>query len=158
MKTRTPRGARALRGVSAAVVLVVILVVGTVAYSAYQDYTGLKAELGAGPGGAVGRATLQDSAEVVSINITVPNRGMYTLNVTVSCAPTPGVSCQPAQVSVPPGGEGVLHFRMAVADVSQFLATPGARINGTVAIGLVPFAGLTIGVDLGAFVKAPGGP
>ncbi|MDG6916164.1 MAG: hypothetical protein JRM85_01040 [Nitrososphaerota archaeon] len=155
MKTRTPRGAWALRGVSAVVALMVILVVGTVAYSAYQDYTAVKAELGAGE--AVGSAALQGSAEVVSINITVPNRGIYTLNVTVSCAPTPGVACQPAQVSVPPGGEGVLHFRMTVADVSQFLATPGQRIDGTVAIRLVPFAALTIGVDLGAFVKAPGG-
>ncbi|MCL5671997.1 MAG: hypothetical protein JRM97_07875 [Nitrososphaerota archaeon] len=158
MKTRTPRGAWALRGVSVAVALAVILVVGTVAYSAYQDYTAVKAELGSGPGGAVGSATLQGSAEVVSINITIPNKGLYTLNVTVSCALTPGVTCQPAQVSVPPGGEGVLHFRMTVANLSQFLAVPGQRVDGTVAIGLVPFAGLTIGVDLGSFVKAPGAP
>ena len=61
-------------------------------------------------------------------------------------------------MSVPPGGEGVLHFRMTVANLSQFLAVPGQRVDGTVAIGLVPFAGLTIGVDLGSFVKAPGAP
>ena len=155
MKTRTPKGVWALRGVSAAVAIAVMLVLGTVAYSAYQDYTGVRAELAPGSGGAVGSATLQGSAEVVSINITVPNRGVYTLNVTVSCSPTPGVTCQSAHVSVPPGGEGVLHFRMTVSDVTQFLAT-SQRINGTVAMDLVPFAGLTVGVDLGGFVKAPG--
>jgi hypothetical protein len=158
MKRRTPAGIWVLRAITATVAVVVILVAGTVAYSAYEDYTAVRAEFTAGTQQAVGRATIQGSSETVSINITIPNRGLYTLSVTVTCDyPTSNVVCQPSQVSVPAGQEGVLRFKMTVADVMQFEDSGSTRINGTVAVGMEPFVSLLIGTDFGGFVSTGGG-
>lgn len=156
MKRRTPRGIWALRAVTIAITLIVVIVIGTVAYSAYEDYAGVRSEMAGS--GASGRAVLQGTSEIISINITVPNKGLYTLNVTVTCGQlNPNISCQPSQVSVPAGQQGVLHFEMTVANVQQFVASSNHRINGTVTIALEPFAGLSIGVNLGSYVQNPGG-
>ena len=150
-------GIWALRGVTVAIALVVLLVVGTVAYSAYEDYSAVKAELAGGSQQAVGAAVLEGSAESVSINITVPNNGLYLLNVTLSCDyPTPNVVCQRTSVDVAPGGEGVLRFRMTVSNLSQFESSDNQVINGTVAISMTPFVGLTVGTNFGGFVKSGG--
>ena len=150
-------GIWALRGVTVAVALIVLLVIGTVAYSAYEDYSAVRAELAGGSRQAVGAAVLRGSMETVSINITVPNDGLYPLNVTLTCNyPTPNVVCQRTSVNVSPGGEGVLRFRMTVSDVSLFENSGNRVINGTVAISMVPFVGLTVGTDFGGFVKTGG--
>jgi len=150
-------GIWALRGVTVAIALIVLLVVGSVVYSAYEDYSAVKAELAGGSKQAVGAAVLRGSMETVSINITVPNNGLYPLNVTLTCNyPTSNVVCQRTSVDVSPGGEGVLRFRMTVSDVSQFENSGNQVINGTVAISMTPFVGLTVGTDFGGFVK-PGG-
>ena len=150
-------GIWALRGITVAVALIVLLVIGTVAYSAYEDYTAVKAELAGGSQQAVGAAVLRGAAETVSINITVPNHGLYPLNVTLNCDyPTTNVVCQRTSVDVSPGGEGVLRFRMIVSNVSQFEASGNQVINGTVAISMAPFVGLTVGTDFGGFVKTGG--
>ena len=157
MKRKTPRGIWALRAVSIAVALVVIIVIGTVGYSAYEDYTAVRAELSGGSQQAVGSAVLQGDAETVSLNITVPNRGLYALNVTVFCgAQQQAVVCQPSQVVVSPGAEGVLHFRMTVLDLPQFEASSDHRINCTVIISMEPFASVSIGTDFGGFVSSGG--
>ena len=158
MKRKTPMGIWALRGVTVAVTLVVLLVAGTVAYSAYEDYSAVKAELAGGSQQAVGAAVLRGSTETVSINITVPNNGLYPLNVTLSCDyPTSNVVCQRTSVDVSPGGEGVLRFRMTVSDVTQFEGSDNQVINGTVAISMMPFVSLTVGTNFGGFVKTGGG-
>jgi len=150
-------GIWALRGVTVAVALVVLLVIGTVAYSAYEDYNAVKAELVGGSKQAVGAAVLRGSMEMVSINITVPNDGLYPLNVTLTCNyPTSNVVCQRTSVDVSPGGEGVLRFLMTVSNVSQFENSGNRMINGTVAISMTPFVGLTVGTDFGGFVKTGG--
>ena len=150
-------GIWALRGVTVAVALIVLLVIGTVAYSAYEDYSAVRAELAGGSRQAVGAAVLRGSMETVSINITVPNDGLYPLNVTLTCNyPTPNVVCQRTSVNVSPGGEGVLRFRMTVSDVSLFENSSDRVINGTVAISMTPFVGLTVGTDFGGFVKTGG--
>jgi hypothetical protein len=150
-------GIWALRGVTVAIALVVLLVVGTVAYSAYEDYSAVKAELAGGSQQAVGAAVLRGSTETVSINITVPNRGIYPLNVTLSCDyPTSNVVCQRTSVDVSPGAEGVLRFRMIVSDLSLFENSGNRVVNGTVAISMTPFVGLTVGTDFGGFVKSGG--
>jgi hypothetical protein len=157
LKRKTPAGVWALRAVTATIALVVILVLGSVAYSAYEDYTAVRSELVGGSQQAVGRAVLQGSSETISINITVPNRGLYTLNVTVSCSyPTSNVVCLPSQVNVPAGQQDVLHFRMIVADVSQF-ENSDRIINGTVDIAMGPFVSLSIGTNFGGSVSTGGG-
>ena len=158
VKRKTPMGIWALRGVTVAIALVVLLVIGSVVYSAYEDYTAVKAELAGGSQQAVGAAVLRGSTETVSINITVPNRGLYPLNVTLACDyPTTNVVCQRTSVNVAPGAEGVLRFRMTVFDLSQFENSGDNVINGTVAISMTPFVGLTVGTDFGGFVKTGGG-
>jgi len=157
MKRKTPRGIWALRAVSVALALIVIIVIGTLGYSAYEDYTAVRAELSGGSQQAVGSAVLQGQSETVSLNITVPNRGLYALNVTVVCGPQEvAVTCQPSEVVVPPGQQGVLRFRMTVVDLSQFEAAPSHRINGTVIISMEPFASVSIGTDFGGFVSSGG--
>jgi hypothetical protein len=157
LKRKTPKGIWALRAVSISVALIVVIVIGTVGYSAYQDYTAVRAELSGGSQQAVGRATIQGQSEVVSLNITVPNQGLYTLNVTVVCGPQQlNVVCQPAQAVVPPGEQGVLRFQMTVQDLSQFEASSDHRINGTVVISMGPFASVSIGTDFGGFVATEG--
>lgn len=158
VKRKTPRGIWALRGVTIAIALIVLLVIGTVAYSAYEDYSAVRAELAGGSQQAVGAVVLRGSTETVSINITVPNSGLYPLNVTLTCNyPTSNVVCQRTSVDVAPGGEDVLRFRMVVADVSMFESSDNQIINGTVAITMAPFVGLTVGTNFGGFVKQGGG-
>jgi len=157
VKRKTPRGIWALRGVTVAIAVIVLLVVGSVFYSAYEDYSAVKAELAGGSQQAVGAAVLRGSTETISINITVPNMGLYPLNVTLTCNyPTSNVVCQRTSVDVSPGGEGVLRFLMTVSDLSQFESSGNQVINGTVAISMSPFVGLTVGTDFGGFVKTGG--
>jgi hypothetical protein len=158
LKVKTPTGIKVLRAVSITITIIVILVIGSVVYSAYQDYTAFRSELGGGSQQVSGKAVLQGSSEIISINFTVPNMGLYALNVTVTCDQhSANVVCPPTQVTVPGGQQSMLRFRMTVLNVSQFVASGNHRINGTVAIALVPFAAFSIGVDLGGFVKT-GGP
>jgi hypothetical protein len=156
MKQKTPTGLKVVTGISIAIGLIVILVLGTVGYSAYQDYNAVKTELTGASPQATGRAVMQGNSEIVSINITVPNRGLYTLNVSVSCTPQSNVVCSHSEVSVPAGKEGMLRFRMTVVDLAQFVSSNNHRIDGTVAIKMVPLASLAIGVDLGSFVQKGG--
>jgi uncharacterized protein (UPF0333 family) len=157
LKRKTPKGIWALRAVTISLAVVVIIVVGTVVYSGYEDYTALRAELAGGTQQAVGRAVLQGSTETVSINITVFNRGLYPLDVSLTCYyPTSNVLCQPADVNVPAGEQGVLSFRMTVFDLPQFESSGDHVINGTVAVTMAPFVSLTIGTDFGGFVSSGG--
>ncbi len=157
MKLKTPRGIWALRAVTIVISLIVLLVVGTLAYSAYEDVSAVRSELAGGSQQAVGKAVMQGQSEVVTLNITVPNRGLYTLNITVTCSyPTSNVVCEPANVIVPAGQEGVLHFKLTVADVSQFATSPDHRINGTVTAEMQPFAKISVVTDFGSFVQTGG--
>lgn len=156
MKAKTPRGIWALRAVTITITLIVLLALGAVAYSAYEDYSAVRTELGPGSGGSSGRVTMQGSSEVVSINVTIPNRGLLPLNVTVSCdTGDPNIECQTARVDIPPGQDGVLSFKMTVVNLAQFTSS-NRHINGTVAMSLEPFASLKVGVNLGGFVNTGG--
>ena len=156
VKKKTPRGMKVIRGVSVAITLTLILVLGTVLFSAYQDWNAVKSELSGPSPEATGRAVMQGPSEIVSINITVPNRGLYTLNVTVSCTPQTNIVCSRSGVSVPAGEQGTLRFKMTVVDLAQFVSSSSHRIDGAVAIQMVPFASVGIGVDLGGFVRQAG--
>ncbi|MDE1852638.1 MAG: hypothetical protein KGI38_02690 [Thaumarchaeota archaeon] len=142
-----------------AIALVVILVVGTVAYSAYEDYSAVRPEFQSGSNQVKASAAPYGSnGETVSINVTVPNSGIYTLNVTLTCNDTdPNVVCTAGHVSVPAGQQQVLMFKLTIVNVQQYLASSNRRINGTVSMGLGPFVSLSIGTDLSSLLPA-GGP
>jgi hypothetical protein len=157
LKRKTPAGIWALRAVTIAIALIVVLAIGTVAYSAYEDYTVVRSELAGGSNQAVALVSRQGNSETVSLNITLSNSGLYTLNVGVSCSyPTSNVVCQPSSVSVAPGQQGVLRFRMMVADLSQFESSGDKVVNGTVTVSLQPFVTLTLGTDFGSAVNGGG--
>ncbi len=155
MKPRTPTGIKVLRTVSIAISLISFLVLGTVVYSAYTDYKAVQTEFG-GTGGQrpTLKITMQGVAEVFSLNVTVPNRGVYALTVSLSCdSPSPNIICDPATVTVPAGQEKVLRFQMTINDYAQYLASGNRRINGTVGIQMLPFVTLSIGTDLGSLAS-----
>lgn len=157
MKRRTPRGVWALRSVTLVIALAVVLVIGTLAYSAYEDYSAIRPELAGGSNQVVGRGVTSGNTYTVSIDIPIPNRGLYTLNVTVACvAADPNVVCAPAKAVVPAGQTGNLSFRMTVLNMQEYTSSGDRRINGTIDISLEPFATVAIGVDLSGYVKGGG--
>lgn len=161
MKPKTPGGVWALRGVTAVIALVVIVAFLAVGFSAYQDYNGVRSELSSGNKLVSGSAVYNPAsgAETISFNVTVPNRGVLSLNVTMSCSTSSAyVSCQTARADIPPGGAQVLHFVMAVSSVQQFLSSSDRQVNGTIAMTLVPFATLSIGLNFTKYVQLPGAP
>jgi hypothetical protein len=157
-KRKTPRGVWALRGVTIAIALVVILAVGTVVYSAYEDYSAVRPELSGGSSQPVGGITQNGNTATVSLTFTIPNAGLYTLNVTLTCDNSnPNVVCQAGHVSVPPGGQQVLRFNMTITNVQQYIDSGDRRINGTLAMALEPFVSISIGTDLSGLVNIEGG-
>ena len=157
MKRRTPKGVWALRGVTAAIALIVIVVLAAVAYSAYEDYAAVRPYI-SDPQHPAGTATVQGTTGYISFDVPITNRGLLPLNVTVSCdSPPAGVSCQRASVSIAPGQEQDLKFTMTIDNVQQFAAQANHTINGTISMGLVPFATLTAGVNCGGIIQS-GGP
>lgn len=151
MKRKTPGGIWALRGVSVALGLIVIVVIGTIAYSAYEVYTGVAGELSGGSHPITAGAVVQGSSAIVTLNITAPNRGVYPLNMTLTCdSPPSDVVCAPAGVVIPPGHEGLLSFKMTIVNVQAFEAASDHTVNGTVTISMEPFVSLSVGMDLGS--------
>jgi hypothetical protein len=157
LKVRTPRGVKALRGVSIAVSLAVVLVVVSVVYSAYMEYNVALNEFRGGQG-VTSTTSTQGFSEVATVNVTIPNRGLFSLNVTVSCPAAQQGSnayCESGSVTVPPGLQQVLTFHIVVNDVNAFLG--GTReINATVSINMQPFASVSFVVNLANYVR-PGG-
>jgi uncharacterized repeat protein (TIGR01451 family) len=157
LKRRTPKGIWALRAVTASVAIIVLVVVGALAYSAYEDYSAVRPYI-SNPQHPAGTASTQGTTGVITFNVTIPNRGVFALNVTVSCdSPPVGVTCQRASVNVAPGQQQVLLFTMTIANVQQFAAQSNHTINGTISMELAPFATLTATVNFGGIIQS-GGP
>lgn len=155
MKRQTPRGVWALRGVTIAIALLVIIVIGSVAYSAYEEYDVVRG-LSGNSSLVSSKGTVSGNTATVSINVTIPNNGLYPINVTIICNnANPNIDCPISQVSIPSGQQGVLRFRITVFNVQQY--TAGNRsIPGTFTATLEPFASISVGVDLGGYFRQGG--
>lgn len=157
MRRRTPRGIWALRAVTITTAIIVILLVGTVTFSAYQDFSTIRSELSSGPNQVKGSVVTNGNMAVASLNITVPNSGLYTLDVTLTCDNSnPNVVCNAAHVSVPAGQQGVLRFKMTILNIQQYQSSSNHRVNGTVSAALRPFASITVVTDLSGLVNLKG--
>jgi len=132
------------------------LVLGTVAYSAYEDYRGVTTLFDAGSGRKLitVERTIQGQMVTVTLNATVPNQGLFTIEVDVSCTGqvNPNIVCTPASVTVPPGQRGTLTFQFVVKDVTKIPTGVPFHLNGTTSVAMVPVASITVGADFGAFV------
>ncbi len=157
LNRKTPGGVWALRGATIGIALLVLIVVGTIAYSAYEDYDAIRSELAGGSHPAVAHPVFQGGAETVTVDVTVANRGVYTLNVTMGCSyPTSNVVCQTGNLAVPPGQTGTLQFTIIVTNLSQYEASSSHAINGTVRVQMQPFVTLSIDTDFSGFVGSGG--
>jgi hypothetical protein len=146
-RTKGLTGLGVLKMISAMLVASTALVFVTLGYSAYRDFSSLRA------GGSVVVVSLVQSGDTAhgSLNLTVANPGLYALVVSFSCDPGQGsyLSCNQASVSVPPGGEQTLRFVLDVKSVSALQAA-GGRINGTMGVEIEPLLTLGIGYSLDA--------
>ena len=149
---------KALTGISLAVAIIVLLVVGTVGYSLYSDYNGIVGNLHQGGQGIQAGQTTVGSAERVTLNVTIPNKGMYTLSVAVACDPGQKfeIVCDPGSVSIAPGQQQVLRFAMTIGQFAQYQDSSDRRINGTLTVGLAPFLSFTVHVDLASLAGQGG--
>jgi hypothetical protein len=159
LKPEHTTAARSLRAVSLAITLVSIVTFATVIYSAYAGYTTVLDISRSGTSAVSATTVVQGSSETLFLNATVPNKGLLPIQVNLSCAPShTDVSCPSASLTVGPGQTRTLHFNMTVTNFAQYLSNPGGlHVNGTLTFELVPFAGLSVSVDLATLVHQGGG-
>jgi hypothetical protein len=151
--------ARSLKAISIVITLISIAAFSTIAYSAYADFAGVFRIMG--QGGASpnmsNSAVVQGNSIVVHLNVTIPNDGMYPLTVGLSCLPSNGtvlVTCPAASVTIPPGGEGTLHFTMNIQSPS-LADLSGLHTEGNLSLSIEPFASISVIIGLGS-VQAQG--
>ena len=154
MKREPSTVARSLRAVSLVITLVSLVAVASIAYSGFADISGVLGVVGQNPGssGVATKTVTQGTSTTVYLNVTVPNDGLYPLTIGLSCQPSGGitqVTCITAGVTIPPGGQQILHFAVTVPSS----AAPNIHANATLAVALEPFASFSIVIDLGRLVS-----
>ncbi|MGD0396955.1 MAG: hypothetical protein ABSB26_08655 [Nitrososphaerales archaeon] len=144
-----------LRAVALVITLVSIVTLTTVGYSAYADVSNVINTVGGGsPATTITSETVvQGSAATVYLNVTLANRGLYPVSLSLTCLPPggSGIACTSPSIIFLPGQSQTLQFVMTVENYSQFVAGK-MRVDGQVIVTLEPFASITVAVDLGTLV------
>ncbi len=147
--------ASSLRAVALIITLVSIVTLSTVGYSAYADVSSVTSTLGGGlPTTSITAETVVNgSAAIVYLNVTLANKGLYPISLSLTCLPTngSGITCTSPSIMFLPGQSQTLHFVMTVENYSRFIAR-NMRVDGQVVVTLEPFASITVAVDLGTLV------
>jgi len=157
LKSERTTAARSMRAVALAITLVSVVTFAAVGYSAYSDFNGFISNFRTGSTGISARTVAQGQAATLYVNATVPNDGLFPLSVSISCtAPPAGVTCTSSSLTIPPSTSGVLRFQISIANVTELQNAAGLHLNGTAVAGLVPFASISITVDLGSFLTGGG--
>lgn len=135
--------------------LVSLITFSTVGYSAYADVSNVLNTVGgsSSTSAITTKAVVQGSTEVVYLNVTLANGGLYPVDLSLACLPSDGngIACTSPSASVLPGQSQTLHFVMTIDNYTQALA--GApRIDGQLEVTLVPFASINLTVDLGSLI------
>lgn len=162
MKREPTIAARSLRAVGLVITLVTLVTFSTIAYSAVVDYQNVVSELRSGSAGGVvsGSEKLQGTTLILLLNVTAQNKGMYPVSVALACSPVQqsGATCTPANATIRPGGESTVRFQMRVPDGGQYVTgSSKLHINGTLTVGLEPFATLSFVEDFGSLFSLGGG-
>ena len=156
MKREPSTAARSLRAASLAISLVALVAFSTMVYSVYADYTGA-ISIFSGSSGSTGisaTAVRSGNTTTVYLNVTISNKGLYVLGVSLSCEPSAGsvsVTCADGSVTIHPGGEDTLHFVLTLTN-QDGISLSGIPIKGSLSLSLQPFASLDIGVDLSSLL------
>jgi hypothetical protein len=152
--------ARSLRAVTLVIALVSLITFSTVGYTVYADVSNVfNTVRGGAPTSAItAKTVVQDSAELVYLNVTLANKGLYPIILSLACLPPErnGITCTSPSITVLPGQSQTLHFMMTVENYSQS-AAGGLHVDGQVVVALEPFASIAVTVDLGNLVAQGGG-
>lgn len=151
--------ASSLRAVALVITLVSLVTFSTVGYSAYVDVSNVINTVGGGsPTSAITANTVvQGSAATVYLNVTLANKGLYPISLSLTCLPpgASGITCTSPSIRVLPGQSQTLHFVMTVRNYPQFVAG-GSHVDGQVVVALEPFASISVTVNLGTLVARGG--
>jgi hypothetical protein len=155
LKTEKSTVARSIRAVSLAIFLVTAVTLAAIAWSAYQDYGSLTSVSKDGTSTASSKTVMTGNTARFFLNVSVSNKGLLPFRAELSCPYYQlHVTCTPTSVNLSPGKSGTLHFVIAVDNYTELLSgNGGLHMNGTISFALVPFASLSVNVDLGSLVK-----
>lgn len=158
MKTEHTTAAGSLRAVALAITVVSIVTFVAVGYSAYSDVSGVISVSRSGSSAVTAKTVTSGNSATLYLNASIANGGLLPLKVSLSCQSQPNITCTPGSLTLAPGQSGVLKFQLTIANATQFGSNPSSlHINGTLIAELVPFATLTVGVDLGSLLSGGGG-
>ena len=142
------------------ITLVSLVTFSTVGYTVYADVSDtLNAVKGGTSTSAIAAKTVvQGSAAVIYLNVTLANKGLYPIVLSLTCLSPEesGITCTSPSITVLPGQSQTLHFMMTVKNYIQS-ATGGLHVDGQVKVTLEPFASIAVAVDLGSLIAQGGG-
>ena len=142
------------------ITLVSLVTFSTVGYTVYADVSDtLNAVKGGTSTSAIAAKTVvQGSAAVIYLNVTLANKGLYPIVLSLTCLSPEesGITCTSPSITVLPGQSQTLHFMMTVKNYIQS-ATGGLHVDGQVKVTLEPFASIAVAVDLGSLIAHGGG-
>jgi hypothetical protein len=150
---------RALKAVSLVIILVSVTTFSTMIYSAWQDASGVLSAFGSGGITPTSNSTVTGNTALIEVDYVLPNDGLYPISLRFACVPDPSipVTCQSAEVEVPPGLAGRFAMVIMVSDVSRLQQMTAAgepvHLNVTASVSLVPFATLSTSFDLGSLLE-----
>ncbi|MGD1054625.1 MAG: hypothetical protein ABR867_00875 [Nitrososphaerales archaeon] len=160
MKREPSIMASSLRAVALVITLVSLVTFSTVGYTAYADVSNvLNTVGGSAPTSAItAKTVIQGSAALVYLNVTLANKGLYPITLSLTCLPPEGsgIVCTSPSITVLPGQSQTLRFVMTVENYTQSGAG-SLRVDGQVEVALEPFASIAAAVDLGSLIAKGGG-
>jgi len=161
LKAEQSTAGRTLRAVSLAITLVSVITFVTLGYSAYAGYREVAGLSQGGSNPAItSQTTVTGSSATIAISAKVANSGFYSLGLSMACPQgnaSANLSCSSTSITIPPGQTQTLRIVINVKDLSQLRGgTSNLHLRGNLTASLLPFASITIKVDLGRLL-GPGG-
>jgi len=146
--------------VALVITMVALVTFSTVGYTAYADVSNVISTVGGGsPTPAISAKTVVQGLEAtVYLNVTLANKGLYPITLSLACLPPSGsgITCTSPSIRVLPDQSQTLQFMMTVENYSQS-AAGGLHVDGQVGVTLEPFASIAVAVDLGTLAAHGGG-
>jgi hypothetical protein len=159
MKTEPSLAERSLRSASLVITLLSVLVFSTIAYSAYADANGVLKVFGAGSSSSTApvsvTSTTQGNTTDLTFNVTLQNNGLYPIEVSGSCASTPGglnATCNMPTTTIGPGQSTSFQFTLGVVGLSVQGAAGNEPLYVDFKVALEPFVSVSVTANLSSFI------